>query len=162
MKWWREADTDARRALMAGMFGWMLDAFDVMLWALVLTDVMAHFGLSPPVAGLLGSGRTETAHLAFGKLGVRWFHTGGIFAALSETTPDVVEEAIRRLLEEAGRRPPPGWAEARSEQASRFVTTPESYLGSARADRWCSPCIPACRRKTSRNSSLWARNPAVT
>jgi 2-dehydro-3-deoxygluconokinase len=30
----------------------------------------------------------------FGKLGVRWFHTGGIFAALSETTPDVVEEAM--------------------------------------------------------------------
>ncbi len=27
--------------------------------------------------------------------GVRWFHTGGIFAALSETTPLVVEEALR-------------------------------------------------------------------
>ncbi len=31
----------------------------------------------------------------FGKLGVRWFHTGGIFAALSETTPDVVIEALK-------------------------------------------------------------------
>ena len=30
----------------------------------------------------------------FGKQGVRWFHTGGIFAALSETTADVVEEAV--------------------------------------------------------------------
>jgi 2-dehydro-3-deoxygluconokinase len=30
----------------------------------------------------------------FGEDGVRWFHTGGIFAALSETTPDVVEEAM--------------------------------------------------------------------
>ncbi len=30
----------------------------------------------------------------FGEDGVRWFHTGGIFAALSETTPDVTEEAI--------------------------------------------------------------------
>lgn len=30
----------------------------------------------------------------FGKQGVRWFHTGGIFAALSDTTPDVVEEAL--------------------------------------------------------------------
>jgi 2-dehydro-3-deoxygluconokinase len=27
--------------------------------------------------------------------GVRWFHTGGIFVALSETTPDVVIEAIK-------------------------------------------------------------------
>jgi 2-dehydro-3-deoxygluconokinase len=30
----------------------------------------------------------------FGKIGVRWFHTGGIFAALSESTPGVVEEAM--------------------------------------------------------------------
>lgn len=30
----------------------------------------------------------------FGKDGVRWFHTGGIFAALSETTPAVVVEAV--------------------------------------------------------------------
>ncbi len=30
----------------------------------------------------------------FGKLGVRWFHTGGIFAALSDTTPDVIHEAM--------------------------------------------------------------------
>jgi 2-dehydro-3-deoxygluconokinase len=31
----------------------------------------------------------------FGQLGVRWFHTGGIFAGLSRTAPDVVEEAAR-------------------------------------------------------------------
>lgn len=31
----------------------------------------------------------------FGKLGVRWFHTGGIFAGLSETTPEVIEEAMK-------------------------------------------------------------------
>lgn len=31
----------------------------------------------------------------FGTDGVRWFHTGGIFAALSETTPDVVIEAVQ-------------------------------------------------------------------
>jgi len=30
----------------------------------------------------------------FGDLGVRWFHTGGIYAALSETTPDVIETAM--------------------------------------------------------------------
>jgi len=30
----------------------------------------------------------------FGAAGVRWFHTGGIFAALSDTTPAVVEEAL--------------------------------------------------------------------
>lgn len=30
----------------------------------------------------------------FGRAGVRWFHTGGIFAALSETTADLIVEAI--------------------------------------------------------------------
>jgi 2-dehydro-3-deoxygluconokinase len=30
----------------------------------------------------------------FGKLGSRWFHCGGIYAALSETTPEVIEEAM--------------------------------------------------------------------
>lgn len=32
--------------------------------------------------------------MIFGRMGVRWFHTGGIFAALSETTPGVIEEAM--------------------------------------------------------------------
>src|SRR5258705_1166443 len=31
----------------------------------------------------------------FGKQGVRWLHTGGIFAALSETTPGLVGEAVQ-------------------------------------------------------------------
>jgi 2-dehydro-3-deoxygluconokinase len=30
----------------------------------------------------------------FGEQGVRWFHTGGIFAALSDTTAELVEEAV--------------------------------------------------------------------
>jgi len=37
--------------------------------------------------------------LVFGKEGARWFHTGGIFAALSDTTPAVAKEAM-----EAARR----------------------------------------------------------
>jgi 2-dehydro-3-deoxygluconokinase len=31
----------------------------------------------------------------FGRLGVRWLHTGGIFAALSETTPALIIEALK-------------------------------------------------------------------
>ncbi|MBD5780565.1 sugar kinase [Pelagicoccus sp. NFK12] len=31
----------------------------------------------------------------FGEDGVRWFHTGGIFAALSDTTPEFVIEAVK-------------------------------------------------------------------
>src|SRR3981189_1654934 len=33
--------------------------------------------------------------LIFGKNGARWFHTGGIFCALSETTPEVAIEAMQ-------------------------------------------------------------------
>jgi 2-dehydro-3-deoxygluconokinase len=32
----------------------------------------------------------------FGKLGARWLHTGGIFAALSDTTPQLVVEAVQK------------------------------------------------------------------
>lgn len=44
-------------------------------------------------ASQLKPGDIPWEHL-FGELGVRWFHTGGIYAALSETTPDVVLEAV--------------------------------------------------------------------
>src|SRR2546429_1484007 len=32
----------------------------------------------------------------FGKLGARWLHTGGIFAALSDTTPQLVVECVKK------------------------------------------------------------------
>ena len=49
-------------------------------------------------ASQLGPGDTDWEHL-FGTLGVRWFHTGGIFAGLSAGTADVVIAAM-----EAARR----------------------------------------------------------
>lgn len=42
----------------------------------------------------LRRGDIDWDHL-FGELGVRWFHTGGIFAGLSDTTAEVVEEALK-------------------------------------------------------------------
>jgi len=45
-------------------------------------------------ASQLKPGDFDWDHI-FGKLGVRWFHTGGIFAALSETTPRLVIEAVQ-------------------------------------------------------------------
>jgi 2-dehydro-3-deoxygluconokinase len=44
-------------------------------------------------ASQLKPGDFDWDHI-FGQLGVRWLHTGGIFAALSETTPQVVLEAL--------------------------------------------------------------------
>jgi 2-dehydro-3-deoxygluconokinase len=45
-------------------------------------------------ASQLKPGDFDWEHI-FGKLGVRWFHTGGIFAALSDTTPRLVIEAVQ-------------------------------------------------------------------
>jgi 2-dehydro-3-deoxygluconokinase len=45
-------------------------------------------------ASQLKAGDIDWEHI-FGTLGVRWFHTGGIFAALSETTGEVVIEAAK-------------------------------------------------------------------
>ncbi|MGC0142224.1 MULTISPECIES: sugar kinase [unclassified Pseudactinotalea] len=44
-------------------------------------------------ASRLAPGDVDWDHI-FGDLGVRWLHTGGIFAALSETTAEVVVEAV--------------------------------------------------------------------
>lgn len=45
-------------------------------------------------ASQLQPGDLDWEHI-FGTCGVRWFHTGGIFAALSATTPGVVLEAVQ-------------------------------------------------------------------
>jgi 2-dehydro-3-deoxygluconokinase len=61
------------------------------------------FGVRAPL-GCSDRGHTAVSQLKrgdidwdeiFGKHGARWFHTGGIFCALSETTPDVALEAVQ-------------------------------------------------------------------
>jgi MFS family permease len=49
----RQATTEQRRTLLAAALGWMLDAFDAMLYALVLAHVMRDLGMSKATAGLL-------------------------------------------------------------------------------------------------------------
>jgi MFS family permease len=49
----RQATTEQRRTLLAAALGWMLDAFDTMLYALVLTHVMRDLGMSKATSGLL-------------------------------------------------------------------------------------------------------------
>lgn len=62
------------------------------------------FGVRPAL-GVSDRGHTAASQLRpgdfdwdhlFGDLGVRWFHTGGIFAALSDTTPQLAIEAVRK------------------------------------------------------------------
>jgi MFS family permease len=55
LAFWREASPEARRALVAASLGWMLDSFDVMLYALVLASLIADLGMDKSTAGQLGS-----------------------------------------------------------------------------------------------------------
>jgi 2-dehydro-3-deoxygluconokinase len=65
------------------------------------------FGLRSPV-GCSDRGNTAVSQLKngdidwqkiFSEKGARWFHTGGIFAGLSETTAEVASEAMRKARE---------------------------------------------------------------
>jgi MFS family permease len=51
----RQASPAQRRTLVAAALGWMLDAFDAMLYALVLAHVMRDLGMTKGTAGLLNS-----------------------------------------------------------------------------------------------------------
>jgi len=53
--WYRGATREARRALGAACLGWMLDSFDVNLYALVLASVMADLAFDKSMAGLIAS-----------------------------------------------------------------------------------------------------------
>jgi MFS family permease len=65
--WWRAADEPARRSLIAASLGWLLDAFDVMLYSMVLAALIADLGITKGQAGLLGS-MTLVASAAGGML----------------------------------------------------------------------------------------------
>src|ERR1700721_3847515 len=49
----KNASAGQRRTLLAASLGWMLDAFDAMLYALVLAYVMRDLGMSKATSGLL-------------------------------------------------------------------------------------------------------------
>jgi MFS family permease len=52
---WRDTTSAQRKTLLAAGLGWMLDAFDVLLYSLVLTTLMKAFGMSKATAGSLNS-----------------------------------------------------------------------------------------------------------
>ena len=51
----KQATPGQRRTLLAASLGWMLDAFDAMLYALVLTHVMRDLGMTKGTAGFLST-----------------------------------------------------------------------------------------------------------
>ena len=51
--WWKEITRNQWYALLAGKVGWMLDAFDVMLYVFCLKTIMEEWHLNPAVAGFM-------------------------------------------------------------------------------------------------------------
>ena len=52
---WTGATAAQRRVVVAAALGWMLDAFDVMLYSIVLATLLRDFGMSRTTAGMLNA-----------------------------------------------------------------------------------------------------------
>lgn len=83
--WWASATPEAKRALLAAGLGWMLDAFDVMLYALVLAALMTDLGIAKATAGLLGSltlVASAAGGLLFGVIADRYGRTRALIGSI--------------------------------------------------------------------------------
>jgi MFS family permease len=108
--WWRDGTPDAQRALVAAALGWMLDAFDVMIYALLLASIVKDLGLTQQTAGAIGSAMLLAAAaggLAFGVIADRYGRTRAlvasvliysIFTALCGLATSAAQLAIYRIL----------------------------------------------------------------
>lgn len=110
LRWWTEATPTARRALLAASLGWMLDAFDVALYSLVLASLILDLGLTKQTAGILGSLALASAAIggiAFGVFADRFGRTRAmigsvlifaVFTAACGFAHSVVQLGILRVL----------------------------------------------------------------
>jgi MFS family permease len=83
--WWREAAPEARRALVAASLGWGLDAFDVMLYALVLAALMRDLSMPMATGGLLGSltlAAAAVGGVVFGVVADRYGRTRALIGSI--------------------------------------------------------------------------------
>jgi MFS family permease len=86
MTWWRAGSPQAKKALLAAGLGWMLDAFDVTLFAMVLPAVRAELGLSAAAAGNLGSATLIAAAVGgvlFGWIADRYGRTRALMLSVA-------------------------------------------------------------------------------
>ncbi len=87
LTWWHDADARARRTFVASALGWMLDSFDVMLYALVTAALIRdpQLQLTPAIAGQLGSATLVAAAaggVLFGVLADRIGRKQALMAAI--------------------------------------------------------------------------------
>lgn len=85
LAWLLQAPASAQRALLAASLGWMLDSFDILLYALVLPAVMETLHLTRARAGLLGSLTLVAAAVGgvlFGLAADRWGRTRALMTSV--------------------------------------------------------------------------------
>jgi MFS family permease len=85
LTWLTAAAPAQRRSLLAAGLGWMLDAFDVMLYAMVLAHLMQALPMTAAAAGLLGSLTLAASALGgalFGVLADRAGRTRALMASI--------------------------------------------------------------------------------
>ena len=107
---WNDAPPEARKALIAASLGWLLDAFDVMLYALVLASLMTDLSMDRATGGLLGSltlAASAVGGILFGVIADRWGRTRAlslsiiiysVFTALCGVAQNVTQLAAFRLF----------------------------------------------------------------
>ena len=84
--WWREGTPQARKALIAAGLGWMLDAFDVTLFAMALPAIRAELGLTTAQGGALGSVTligAAVGGIAFGLFADRYGRTRALMLSVA-------------------------------------------------------------------------------
>jgi len=72
---WRDSSAAQRDTLLAAFLGWMLNAFDVMLYSVIITRLMSLFGMDQATAGLLNAltlAASAVGTLLFGSLADRF------------------------------------------------------------------------------------------
>jgi MFS family permease len=85
LTWPAHVSRAQKRSLVAGGLGWMLDAMDVMLYSMVLAELMLHFGIGKPQAGMLNSltlAASAVGGIAFGIVADRAGRTRALMASI--------------------------------------------------------------------------------
>jgi MFS family permease len=108
--WWSEISPSQRRALIAATLGWVLDNMDVLMYAIVLGEIIKHFGITAATGGFLNSltlMSSAAGGILFGILADRFGRTWSmmasilvysIFTALCGFSQTITQLAVFRLL----------------------------------------------------------------
>ena len=108
--WWSEISPPQRRALVAATLGWVLDNMDVLMYAIVMSEIIKHFQISAATGGLLNSltlMSSAAGGIVFGiladRLGRTWSMMASIlvysiFTALCGFSQTITQLALFRLF----------------------------------------------------------------